>query len=213
MTRVLIVEDQRMARENLEKIVRECERYQLIGSVTCAGIVPAICDKQSVDLILMDVCTVGRTDGIDAAAQIKKSHPKVKIIIVTSMPEMGYLDRAHAAGADSFWYKEIGQSELIDVMDRTMAGEHIYPLETPVVQLGLATSAELTRGEIRVLRQIMEGLEYDEIAAALNISRSTVNYHISNILSKTGYPNKTLLAIAVAKKQLIISDLDRFDLN
>lgn len=58
-----------------------------------------------------------------------------------------------------------------------------------------------------MLRQVMEGLEYDEIAKALGISRSTVNYHISNILSKTGYPNKTLLAIAVAKKQFIIPSI------
>ena len=92
-------------------------------------------------------------------------------------------------------------------MDRTMNGEHIFPIERPTVKLGQATSADLTEGEIRVLRQVMEGLEYDEIAKALGISRSTVNYHISNILSKTGYPNKTLLAIAVAKKQFIIPSI------
>ena len=78
------------------------------------------------------------------------------------------------------------------------------PRNSPITA---ATSADLTEGEIRVLRQVMEGLEYDEIAKALGISRSTVNYHISNILSKTGYANKTLLAIAVAKKQFIIPSI------
>lgn len=204
MTQVLIVEDQRMARENMESIVRSSTRYTLSGTISDAGLALSFCARKPIDLVLMDVCTLGRKDGIAAAAEIKASFPKIKIIIVTSMPEAGYLDRSHEAKVDSFWYKEISPEELIDVMDRTMKGEHIFPMERPTVKLGQATSADLTDGEIRVLRQVMEGLEYDEIAKALGISRSTVNYHISNILSKTGYPNKTLLAIAVAKKQFII---------
>lgn len=211
MTKVLIVEDQRMARENIEKIVCGSGRYELVGSISSADLALSMCEQHKVELVLMDVCTAGRKDGIEASADIKKKFPQIKIIIVTSMPEFGYLDRAHKAGADSFWYKEISKEDLIDIMDRTVDGEHVYPIETPVVKLGLTTSADLTNGEIRVLRQIMEGLEYDEIAKILNISRSTVNYHVSNILSKTGYTNKTLLAIAVAKKQLIIPALDTYE--
>lgn len=207
MTQVLIVEDQRMVRENMESIVRSSTRYALSGTISDAGLALSFCARKPIDLILMDVCTLGRKDGIAAAAEIKAAFPRIKIIIVTSMPEASYLDRAHEAKVDSFWYKEISSEELIDVMDRTMNGEHIFPIKRPTVKLGQATSADLTEGEIRVLRQVMEGLEYDEIAKALGISRSTVNYHISNILSKTGYPNKTLLAIAVAKKQFIIPSI------
>ena len=207
MTQVLIVEDQRMARENMENIVRSSERYTLAGTISDAGLAFSFCQRKPIDLILMDVCTLGRKDGITAAAEIKEANPRIKVIIVTSMPEAGFLDRAHHASVDSFWYKEVSPEELIDVMDRTMSGEHIFPLEKPTVKLGQASSADLTDGELRVLRQVMEGLEYDEIASELNISRSTVNYHISNILSKTGYQNKTLLAIAVAKKQFIIPSL------
>ena len=211
MTQVLIVEDQRMARENIEKIILSSGRYELVGSISTAGIACSVCEVRRVDLILMDVCTIGRKDGIDSAAEIKERFPDIKIIIITSIPEVGYLDRAQKAGVDSFWYKEYGRTELLEVMDKTMEGEHIFPPDTPAVQLGFASSAELTEGEIRVLRQVMEGMEYDEIAKTLKIARSTVNYHMSNILSKTGYPNKTLLAIAVAKKQLIVPSLEEYD--
>ncbi len=196
-----------MARENMESIVRSSERYALGGTISDAGLALAFCSRKPIDLILMDVCTLGRKDGIAAAAEIKKAFPAIKIIIVTSMPEAGYLDRAREACVDSFWYKELSPEELIDVMERTMNGERIFPIDKPKVKLGQASSADLTEGELRVLRQVMEGLEYDEIAKTLSISRSTVNYHISNILSKTGYANKTLLAIAVAKKQFIIPSL------
>ena len=108
---------------------------------------------------------------------------------------------------DSFWYKDISPEALIDVIDRTMAGEHLFPGQTPKVKLGLAESTDLTAKEIEVLRLVCEGLEYSEIAEALGIAESTVKYHVSNILSKTGYANKTRLAIAVTAKKFIIPNL------
>ena len=75
------------------------------------------------------------------------------------------------------------------------------------MKLGLAESTELTPKEIEVLRLICDGLEYDEIAGKLNISERTVKYHVSNILSKTGYANRTRLAIAVTNKNFIVPNL------
>lgn len=207
MIQVLIVEDQRMPRENMERILADSKRYTLAASISSADLALIICHRLPIDLILMDVCTAGCKDGIDATAEIKAQFPKIKIIIVTSMIEVGFLDRAKTAKADSFWYKDISKENLIDVIDRTMAGEHIFPDATPSVKLGLADSTELTKKEIKVLRFVCDGLEYNEIAEKLNISQRTVKYHISNILSKTGYANKTRLAIAVTNKKFIIPNI------
>ena len=179
MKKILIVEDQRMPRENMERMIAESGRYESAGSISD-----------------------GNRDGIEAAAEIKAKFPNIKIIIVTSMAEVGFLDRAKAAGADSFWYKDISREKLIDIIDRTMAGEKIFPDATPTVRL--AESTELTAREINVLRLVCDGLEYGEVAEQLNISERTVKYHVSNILSKTGYANKTRLAIAVTNKKFII---------
>lgn len=207
MKKVLIVEDQRMPRENMERILSDSGRYSLAASVNGADIAFAICRRQPIDLILMDVCTVGNKDGIEAAAEIKEKYPNIKIIIVTSMVEVSYLDRAKGAGVDSFWYKDISPEALIEVMDRTMEGERIFPDKTPKVKIGLADSTDLTAKEIEVLRLVCEGMEYREIAGNLNISERTVKYHVSNILSKTGYPNKIRLAIAVTNQKFIIPKL------
>ena len=112
-----------------------------------------------------------------------------------------YIARAKEAGADSFWYKDISPEALIDVIDRTMAGEHLFPGEKPRVKLGL------TEKEIEVLRYVCEGLEYSEMAEALGVSERTVKYHVSNLLSKTGYANRTRLAIAVTNKKFIVPNL------
>lgn len=204
MKKVLIVEDQRMPRENMERILLDSGKYALSASVNGADVALAVCRREQIDLILMDVCTAGNKDGIEAATEIKAEFPGIKIIIVTSMVEVGYLKRAKEAKVDSFWYKDISPENLIDVIERTMAGESIFPDKTPSVKLGLADSSELTAKEIEVLRFVCEGLEYSEIAERMHISQRTVKFHISNILSKTGYANKTRLAIAVTNKNFII---------
>ena len=207
MKRVLIVEDQRMPRKYMERMISDSKKYALADSVSGADVALAYCQRQPIDIILMDVCTAGNKDGIEAASEIKAVFPNIKIIIVTSMVEVGFLERAKAAKVDSFWYKDFSPEELIDVIDRTMAGEHLFPQKTPKVQLGLADSTDLTAKEIQVLRLVCDGLEYSEIARALCVAERTVKYHVSNILQKTGYANKTRLAIAVTGKKFIIPSL------
>ena len=204
---VLVVDDQRMPRDNMEQILAASGRYEVAASISSAELAIIKCKQQPIDLILMDVCTKGSKNGIDAAAEIKQQFPNIKIIIVTSMVEVSYLERAKDAKADSFWYKDLSREELIDVIDRTMAGEHLFPGETPRVKLGLATSAEFTSKEIEVLRLVCEGLEYGEIAEKLNVSVNTVKTHVSHILQRTGYANKTRLAIAVTNKNFIIPSI------
>ena len=115
MKKVLIVEDQRMPRENMERILLDSGKYALSASVNGADVALAVCRQEKIDLILMDVCTAGNKDGIEAAAEIKAEFPDVKIIIVTSMVEVGYLKRAKEAKVDSFWYKDISPENLIDL--------------------------------------------------------------------------------------------------
>ncbi|MBO5597246.1 MAG: response regulator transcription factor [Oribacterium sp.] len=204
MINVLIVEDQRMPRESMEHMITESGRYELAGSISSAELAITKCRRQHVDLILMDVCTSGNKDGIDAAAEIHREFPDTKIIVITSMAEVSFLDRARKAGADSFWYKDSSPETLMEVIDKTMSGEHLYPEKTPTVQIGMITSDDLTPAEIEVLRLVCEGMEYGEIAEKLLVSRNTVKSHISHILQKTGYPNKIRLAIAVTNKKFII---------
>ncbi len=197
MTSVLIVEDQRMPRENMEHLVEDSGRYRRVASLSTAEMALAQCARHTVDLVLMDVCTKGSRDGIDVAAEIKARYPETKVIIITSMVEESYLKRAKAAGAESFWYKDVSPESLLEVMDRT-----------PETRLGQVSSTQLTPREIEVLRLVCEGLEYEEIAAELGISSRTVKRFVSSLLEKTGYSNRTRLAIAVTKKNFILPHLE-----
>ena len=207
MINVLIVDDSRVARSYMESVVNNSTDYHLVGVLTNADMADIACKRNAADLVLMDVCINNTESGIDAAAMLRKMLPKLKIIIVTSMVEKSYIDRSRKAGADSFWYKDVSPEELIDVMDATMQGEHIWPDDTPAVKLGISSSKELTDAQLKVLRLVCEGLQNDEIAQKLNISVNTVRWHITKILEETGFSNKTQLAVAVTGKRLIVPKL------
>ena len=209
MIKVLIVEDQKMAQENMEAIINTSENYTLAGIIPNAADAELFCLRGDVDLILMDVCTARDESGIEACEVIKKKFPKIKVIIVTSMAEHTFIEKAREANADSFWYKDASHGELITVMEQTMAGAHIFPDKTPEVKLGLTTSYELTLSELEVLRALMQSTSDEDAAAVLGCSKANVRWHMSKILAKTGYRSRMELLIAVAQKNLIIVTPDK----
>ena len=204
MYKVLIVEDSRIARENVENIVSGSEGFELVTSIENAANAELVMLGKQVDLILMDVCTSDNESGLDAATRIKMKHPDTKIIIMTSMPEYSFIDKAKDAGCESFWYKEYDSVGLEDIMIRTMKGESIYPESTPVVQVGDITSDKLTDRELEIIRLLIAGKKQEEICDILNISKNTIKYHIKNILAKTGYSTTLQLVVDVVDKKLIL---------
>ena len=196
--KVLIVEDQEMPRQLFEIFVRSDPRYVHAASISNAELAVDFCAHGRVDLILMDVMTELGSSGLDAAEEIKKKYPQVKIIIVTSMPEASWLSRARAIGVDSFWYKETKKEPILEVMARTMAGEHIFPDDTPLVPIGYTNNHEFSDRELEILRELITGDSNAEIGERLGIAASTVKYHVQNMLEKTGMHTRTELA-AVAR--------------
>lgn len=202
--KVLIVDDQIMSRQLFESFVAASDNYELAASVETAKYADAYCAGMQVDLVIMDVVMNDGSNGLDTAARIKASYPNLKIIVVTSMPDAAFLKKAREIGADSFWYKEVQEAPMLEVMDRTMAGEHIFPDSPPVTNLGLAKSTEFTERELDVLRLLAEGLTDKEIAERLHLGVSTVRYHFNNLLTKTGASSRTELAVNALRSGIAI---------
>lgn len=192
---VLIVDDQIVARQLFENIISSSDRYRVAACIDTAKIADTYCARGGVDLVLMDVVMKDGSNGLDAAARIKKSYPKTRVIIVTSQPDALFLKRAREIGVDSFWYKEVQSLSMLDLMDRTMAGEHIFPDSPPVVRIGFAKSTEFTDRELEILRLLSEGMTDKEIAETVSLSITTVRYHVKNLIGKTGMNSRTELAV------------------
>ena len=178
--KVVIAEDFRMIREIFESTVERAEGYTLAASFPTAIQALRYVEKNDADLVIMDVLIPGSMSGLGAAEKIKAIKPDVKIIVVTSMPELSYERKAREIGVEGFWQKEVQEQPIQEIMDRVMAGETVYPSEQVEVPIGNAMSTEFTKREADVLKELVTGASNKEIAGKLNMGESTVKMHITN---------------------------------
>lgn len=204
--KIMIVDDQSVSRQMFELYIDRSPNYEVIYSLDTAMFADTYILKTKPDLIIMDILMQDTSNGLEAAEKIKKINPQIKIIAVTSMPEVSWMEKAKAIGIESFWYKEASEESILNIIERTLAGESIYPEETPVVQLGLAKSTEFTPKEIQVLRLLTTGAVNEEIAEKMAISSNTVKTHIQHLMQKTGFKSRTQLAIQARLSGLVIED-------
>lgn len=204
--KIMIVDDQSVSRQMFELYIDRSPNYEVIYSLDTAMFADTYILKAKPDLIIMDILMQDTSNGLEAAEKIKKINPQIKIIAVTSMPEVSWMEKAKAIGIESFWYKEASEESILTIIERTLAGESIYPEETPVVQLGLAKSTEFTPKEIQVLRFLTTGAVNEEIAEKMAISSNTVKTHIQHLMQKTGFKSRTQLAIQARLSGLVIED-------
>ncbi len=204
ITRVMVVDDQRLARQYFELVVGTSNRYEVVHSLSSAAFADTYVLRDGVDLVVMDVLMNDGSNGLEAAARIKHANPRVRVIAVTSIPEVSWMDHARAAGVDSFWYKDASVETLLEVMDRTMAGERVYPEAAPQTKVGQASSAELTAREVDILRALVDGLTNEQIGEQLHLSSSTVKTHLRHLLEKTGCDNRTQLAVQARASGLVV---------
>ena len=126
------------------------------------------------------------------------------MVAVTSLVDPDVLAQARSGGADSLWYKDHGDADLMEVIERTLAGEHIFPDTSPDVELKDIRSAQLTPRQLEILRLFSDGLGYDEIAERVHLTSRGVRWNLDEIVSRSGFKNKNALLTAIIQKTLIV---------
>ena len=203
---VLVVEDQAMPAELFKQWIQASADFNWVKTIRSAALAEFYCLSSPVDMVLMDIVTLEGASGLDAAMRIKQKKKDIKIILVTSMPECSYLERAKQMGIEGFWYKEISQESILSVMEKVASGETVYPSSSPSVKLGLALSEEFAKRELEILRLITGGYSNQEIAEKCNISLNTVRNHVANMLLKSGFRNRIELAVRAREAGLVIME-------
>lgn len=123
----------------------------------------------------------------------------VKVILFSASADPAYLTAAREAGADGFWYLRPSAEEL----SRILEGDPAFPEKAPAVSLGNALSSALTKRELDVLREMVSGKTDAEIGEALNMAVPTVKHHMQQLFFKTGFANRTQLAVDAVRSRLI----------
>lgn len=202
--KVMIIDDQEMARQLFAWYFEGQEDYVVVCQAGTVSFVEEFVKTNQVDVVIMDVLMKDDVNGFVMAKRIKKICPQIKIVMVTSMPEVSWINKAKNMGIDSFWYKEASQETILSVVKRTMAGERVYPNEPPKVSVGQAFSTEITERELEVLRVMTKGSSNAAIARELGIAENTVKQHIRHMMEKTGCESRTELAIEARLSGVVV---------
>ncbi len=206
MISILLVEDQAMLRDSLACTINMQDDMQVVAQLSDASQALDALEKTGATCALLDVCTENDSSGIVAARKIKAAHPDVRVVIMTGMPEITFVEQARDAGVDSFIYKNVGTAELLGVIRSTMEGYSTFPLAQRNI---FSDAAKLTDTELDILRLVCETKTRKEIAAELYLSEGTVKRHISEILAKTGYDNILRLAVHAVSTGLIVPSMTK----
>jgi DNA-binding NarL/FixJ family response regulator len=197
------VEDQIMLRDTLEHFINAQADMGVVGVTADASKAPELCRSLRPDLILMDVVTEHDADGIAWAGQIRQELPEIKIVIMSSLPELTFINKAREAGAHSYINKNAGKEHLLYTIRSTMNGFGIYP--GPVDQSPFAQ--QFTEKEIAVIRLVCKGKSRSEAAEELGMAEATIKPIITSILNKSGFDSISKFAIYAASRGLIAPDL------
>lgn len=199
--KVLLIEDQDLLLDGMSLSLEASGEIKVIGKFKDIANYFSFKDKNDVDVILTDVCCANNHNSIDFVEKIKEDNPNIKIVMMTSVMEINFIDRAKAAGADSFVYKTIPTKELTMVIHNVMNGYSTFPLskkeEIPFLR-------ELTDNELNIIRLYCQGNNRKEIAQKLTFSESTIKNNITQILEKTGFPSMSKFAIWLMQNGFII---------
>jgi DNA-binding NarL/FixJ family response regulator len=202
MIKILVVEDQTMLRESLERVISGQEDMEVAGATDDASKSPELCRELRPDLVLMDVVTKNNESGITYTAQIRAEFPKIKVVIMTGFSEITFVDEARKAGAHSYIYKNSGYDHLFYVIRNTMLGNGVYPGP----ENNLPLNAQFNERELAVIRMVCKGKSRTEIVKELGMSEAVVKRIISAILEKTEFDNIMKFAIWAVSRGLIVPD-------
>ncbi|MER5883482.1 response regulator transcription factor [Streptomyces sp. NPDC001941] len=197
-TRLLLAEDQSMVREALAALLGLEPDFEVAAQVARGDEVLAAAREHAVDVALLDIEMPGMT-GIEAAAELQRELPDLKVVVLTTFGRPGYLRRAMESGADAFLVKDAPAAQLADAVRRVLAGERV--IDPTLAAAALAEGANpLTDRERDVLRAAANGATNAELAAELHLSQGTVRNYLSTAIQKLTVRNRAE-AVRVAREK------------
>jgi DNA-binding NarL/FixJ family response regulator len=183
---IMLVDDHPLVRDGLRARLEAVPHFRVVLEAGSGAEALAMLDTARVDLVLMDI-TMRDGSGIDATAQLGRSHPGIAVLILSMHDKLEYVTQAMQAGARGYVLKDAPGKDIVLAIDTVMAGGIYYsaPVARQLARPG-SPDNQLTVREQEVLRHLANGESNKQIARALDLSVRTVETHRLNIKRKLG---------------------------
>jgi DNA-binding NarL/FixJ family response regulator len=218
MIRVLIADDQAIARQGLQVILSSEDDIEVVGQAKDGQEALELVETLKPDLVLMDL-KMPRLNGVQATKAIKEKFPNVSILVLTTYDLDDWVANAIRNGANGYLLKDTPPQELIialrgtvqgkSYVDPNIAGKVLQQMQqsAPSTAKGrLELTEALTERELDVLKLLAKGFSNQEIAEALKLSEGTVRNYLSTLFSKLGVSDRTKAAVLAIQHGLIQLD-------
>jgi NarL family two-component system response regulator LiaR len=204
----MLVDDHDMVRRGLAAFLNVKSDLELVGEARDGMEAIREVSVCKPDVILMDLI-MPEMDGAAATRQIRRNHPNIQIIALTSFQEKELIREALQAGAIGYLLKNVSVDDLASAIRAAYSGQSILAPE--VVQALLSSGSGvpeavdygLTKREMEVLELLVQGLNNREIAEELVVSRATAKAHVSHILAKMDVTNRAEAIVLALRNDLV----------
>ena len=207
--RILITEDHAVVREGLKLILADHFKKAVFGEARNATEALARVWKEKWDVVVLDITMPGRS-GLEVLKEIKRSRPRLPVLILSMHPEDQFAVRLFKAGAAGYLTQESAGEALVGAIKKVVGGgRYISPSLAErmasylTIDVKKAPHERLSDREFLILRMIASGKQVSQIAKELSLSVSTVSTYRARILEKMDMKNNAELTHYALQKELV----------
>jgi two-component system, NarL family, response regulator DevR len=203
--RILLVDDHEMVREGLKAMLRSEPDLLVVAETGLGGEVPDLLDLARPDIVLLDA-RLPDMSGVEVCRQAARSHPEVKVIMLTTFVDPDLVDECIEAGARGYLVKDVRGLSLKEDVRAVSRGQAVLAPEVAGGVLDrvrdrrpVAARPVLTSSQLAILGLMTRGFSNREIAAEIHLSENTIKTHVQEIFRKLGVRNRVEAAMTATK--------------
>jgi DNA-binding NarL/FixJ family response regulator len=206
--KVLIADDHPLMLQGIRRALEASEDIEVVGEARSGEEMLALVERRNPDLVLLDLHMPG-LDSLDCVAELMRSWPDVKTVMISASDDRASIDSALLAGASAYILKSVSPMDIPSVLRQAWAGAvyHVPSTARPRdSELPAASGPDLTPRETTILMAVAGGLTTKAISQDLWLSEHTVKFHLTNIYRKLGVSNRSAAVRYAFENDLAESD-------
>lgn len=203
--RLILADDHDLVRSGLKAMLSAIPVVEVIAEARDGEELIALVEKLDPELVMTDL-DMPRVDGITAIAHLRRSRPRVKLMVLSMSNTVELVKQAVASGACGYVMKDAPAAELEQAVRSVIASGSYFSstIMMRLLQVSEPTVEEaLTQRQIEILTLLAKGHASKEIAFKLGLSSKTVDVHRARIMERLQLHDLASLALYAARKGLI----------